>query len=69
MRITLSEGPVNIFNLAKNAGTSIDQIEPLSSKMAITCRALGVEMLDVSGQSNETLVRAMTRVVGNRLKA
>ena len=27
MRIILSEGNVNIFNLAKNAGTSVDQIE------------------------------------------
>jgi hypothetical protein len=42
MRIILSEGRVNIFNLAKNAGTSVDQIErfyarnlPLSKEMAI----------------------------------
>ena len=41
MRIILSEGRVNIFNLAKNAGTSVDQIErfyarnlPLSKEMA-----------------------------------
>jgi hypothetical protein len=41
MRIILSEGKVNIFNLAKNAGTSVDQIErfyarnlPLSPQMA-----------------------------------
>jgi hypothetical protein len=27
MRIILSEGQVNVFNLAKNAGTSVDQIE------------------------------------------
>ena len=27
MRIILSEGQVNIFNLAKNAGTSVEQIE------------------------------------------
>jgi hypothetical protein len=27
MRFILSEGQVNIFNLAKNAGTSVDQIE------------------------------------------
>ncbi len=27
MRIILSEGKVNIFNLAKNAGTSVEQIE------------------------------------------
>ena len=41
MRIILSEGQVNIFNLAKNAGTSADQIErfyarnlPLSKEKA-----------------------------------
>ncbi len=41
MRIINSEGKVNIFNLAKNAGTSVDQIErfyarflPLSPEMA-----------------------------------
>jgi hypothetical protein len=41
MRIIKSEGKVNIFNLAKNAGTSVDQIErfyaknlPLSKEMA-----------------------------------
>jgi hypothetical protein len=27
MRIILSEGQVNVFNLAKNAGTSVKQIE------------------------------------------
>jgi hypothetical protein len=41
MRIVISEGEVNIFNLAKNAGTSVDQIErfyvknlPMTSEMA-----------------------------------
>lgn len=41
MRIILSEGEVNIFNLAKNAGTSVNQIErfyakhlPLDASMA-----------------------------------
>jgi len=41
MRIINSHGKVNIFNLAKNAGTSVDQIErsytkylPLSKEMA-----------------------------------
>jgi hypothetical protein len=41
MRIILSNGQVNIFNLAKNAGTSVNQIEhfyarhlPLSREMA-----------------------------------
>lgn len=41
MRIIHSEGKVNIFNLAKNAGTSVEQIErfyarhlPLSAELA-----------------------------------
>jgi hypothetical protein len=48
MRIILSQGQVNIFNLAKNAGTSVDQIErfyahnlPLSKEMAINLQSLG----------------------------
>ena len=48
MRIILSEGQVNIFNLAKNAGTSVDQIErfyarnlPLSQEMAINLQSFG----------------------------
>jgi hypothetical protein len=48
MRIILSEGQVNIFNLAKNAGTSVDQIErfyarnlPLSKEMAKNLHSFG----------------------------
>jgi hypothetical protein len=48
MRIIKSEGKVNIFNLAKNAGTSVDQIErfyarflPLSKEMARNLQAFG----------------------------
>jgi hypothetical protein len=48
MRIILSQGGVNIFNLAKNAGTSVDQIErfyarnlPLSREMAINLQSFG----------------------------
>ena len=48
MRIILSEGQVNIFNLAKHAGTSVDQIErfyarnlPLSKEMAINLQSFG----------------------------
>ena len=48
MRIIFSEGQVNIFNLAKNAGTSVDQIErfyarnlPLSKEMAINLQSFG----------------------------
>lgn len=48
MRIILSHGEVNIFNLAKNAGTSVEQIErfyarrlPLSREMAINLQKFG----------------------------
>jgi hypothetical protein len=48
MRIILSEGKIDIFNLAKNAGTSVDQIErfyarnlPLSREMAINLQSFG----------------------------
>ncbi len=50
MRIILSEGQVNIFNLAKNAGTSVEQIErfyarnlPLSAEMARNLQSFGGE--------------------------
>ena len=50
MRIINSEGRVNIFNLAKNAGTSVDQIErfyarflPLSKEMARNLQVFGGE--------------------------
>ena len=50
MRIILSHGKVNIFNLAKNAGTSVEQIErfyakrlPLSKEMAKNLQSFGVE--------------------------
>ena len=50
MRIILSEGQVNIFNLVKNAGTSVDQIErfyarnlPLSKERAINLQSFGGE--------------------------
>jgi len=48
MRIINSEGKVNIFNLAKNAGTSVEQIErfyarflPLSKEMARNLHSFG----------------------------
>lgn len=48
MRIILSHGRVNIFNLAKNAGTSIEQIEqfyaknlPHSAEMAKNLQSFG----------------------------
>jgi len=48
MRIILSHGKVNIFNLAKNAGTPVDQIErfharflPLSKEMALNLQSFG----------------------------
>ena len=50
MRIILSHGKVNIFNLAKNAGTSVEQIErfyakhlPLSREMAKNLQSFGEE--------------------------
>lgn len=50
MRIILSEGRVNIFNLAKNAGTSVEQIErfyakrlPMSKEMAKNLHLFGSE--------------------------
>ena len=50
MRIILSHGKVNIFNLAKNAGTSVEQIErfyakhlPLSREMAKNLQSFGDE--------------------------
>ena len=50
MRIILSHGKVNIFNLAKNAGTSVEQIErfyakrlPLSKEMAKNLQSFGEE--------------------------
>ncbi len=50
MRIILSEGRVNIFNLAKNAGTTVEQIErfyarnlPLSKEMARNLQSFGSE--------------------------
>ena len=52
MRIILSHGKVNIFNLAKNAGTSVEQIErfyakhlPLSREMAKNLQSFGEEQL------------------------
>jgi hypothetical protein len=48
MRIIPYEGQVNIFNLAKNTGTSVDQIErfyacnlPLSKEMTINLESFG----------------------------
>jgi hypothetical protein len=48
MRLVLSEGQVNIYNLAKNAGTSVDQIErfyarnlPQSAAMARNLQTFG----------------------------
>ena len=48
MRVVLSHGKVNIFNLAKNAGTSVEQIErfythnlPLSREMAMNLQSFG----------------------------
>jgi len=46
--LVLSEGKVNIFNLAKNSGTSVEQIErfyarnlPMSAEMARNLQSFG----------------------------
>ena len=36
MRIILSQGKVNIFNLAKNAGTSVNQVERFYARNLIS---------------------------------
>jgi len=48
MRVVLSEGKVNIFTLAKNAGTSVSQIErfytrnlPISAELVINLQSFG----------------------------
>ena len=48
MRLTLSKGPVNIYSLAKNAGTSVNQIErfyarnlPLSAELVRNLQSFG----------------------------
>jgi hypothetical protein len=48
MRLTLSKGKVNIYSLAKNAGTSVDQIErfyarnlPLSAELVRNLQSFG----------------------------
>ena len=48
MRLTLSKGHVNIYSLAKNAGTSVDQIErfyarnlPLSAELVRNLQSFG----------------------------
>ena len=58
MRIILSEGQVNIFNLAKNAGTSVEQIErfyarnlPLSAEMARNLQSFGLAQHVGDGRS------------------
>jgi hypothetical protein len=50
MRIIFSHGKVNIFNLAKNAGTSVEQIDrfyakhlPFSREMAMNMQRFGEE--------------------------
>ena len=50
MRLTLSKGKVNIYTLAKNAGTSVNQIErfyarhlPLSAELIKNLQSFGGE--------------------------
>jgi hypothetical protein len=58
MRIILSHGQVNVFNLAKNAGTSVEQIErfyarnlPLSAEIADSCDAAQAYRFDAARDS------------------
>jgi hypothetical protein len=54
MRLTLSKGKVNIYTLAKNAGTSVNQIErfyarhlPLSAELIKNLQSFGGEELNL----------------------
>lgn len=60
MRLILSGGEVNIFNLAKNAGTSVEQIErfyanrlPLSREMAKNLQSFAKNSKNVSDRRRE----------------
>ena len=49
MRIILSHGKVNIFNLAKNAGTSVEQIEHFYAKHPAALTGNGEEFAELWG--------------------
>ncbi|CAN1504505.1 hypothetical protein MCEREM21A_00601 [Sphingomonadaceae bacterium] len=51
MRLILSHGEVNIFNLAKNAGTSVEQIERFYARQLPLSRELAINLQKFGGQS------------------
>ena len=51
MRLILSHGQVNIFNLAKNAGTSVEQIERFYARNLPLSREMAINLQQFSGQS------------------
>jgi hypothetical protein len=64
MRLILSHGKVNIFNLAKNAGTSVEQIErfyakklPLSPELAKNLQVFGGMEVEEKPKSRSTRKR------------
>jgi len=68
MRIVNSEGGVNIFNLAKNAGTSVDQIErfyvkklPMTPQMARNLQIMANPELDKIRLENNAKRKAVTK--------
>jgi len=68
MRIVNSEGGVNIFNLAKNAGTSVDQIErfyvnklPMTPEMARNLQIVAVPELHKINSENNAKRKAVTK--------
>ena len=50
MRLILSHGQVNIFNLAKNAGTSVEQIERFYARNLPLSREMAINLQQFSGQ-------------------
>lgn len=51
MRLILSHGQVNIYNLAKNAGTSVEQIERFYARNLPLSREMAINLQQFSGQS------------------
>ena len=59
MRIILSHGKVNIFNLAKNAGTSVEQIERFYAKHLPLSREMAKNLAELRGGLNLTSQRLL----------
>ena len=56
MRVVLSEGQVNIYNLAKNAGTSVDQIERFYAKHLPQSAAMAKNLHSFGGRQGVLIV-------------